>query len=636
MIQFIRFLSCLSFVLLCALFCTGAAPSMQVVDICAQCSCFEVDNEIIVNCKGEDSPEAPGPAKKYFNLQSTVWPVSKDPVNNQLKIRAYFRNLQLPILPRLPPSQFVRELHFSNNAINSYRDESFQQFKQLESLTLINNNLGVLEKDFFATKNILKHLDLSNNTLTSIAALERASFEQLESIYLSHNALKFISAQATRALQNASIVRLEKCDLFSWECDDDLHWKELYLSGNKLTSISGTTFSHLPLLEVLDISHNKIQFIDAQAFVFLNQLQHIDLSFNSVNSLANLHLPSTLNIVNVAGNSISQWPFGDLPEDLQRLEIQQNLLTELQLAQTVNLVALNASDNRLDSFNGDSFPLLVELDLSYNQFSELPRNLGNHLRILILDGNPYERIFFDSRVSLELLSLNRLPNLAELGSYSFWKLVSREDDKERDCVEIRISHCPKLKTINPSAFENVDLCRLDLSYNALTSISKNLIDWESLGGEINLQGNPWDCNCSQQWMVEEILPMIYETKDLQYLLEDFRCASPENRKNVRLVKYLNHHGVFCGGPQLARLVDGTQSQGTVKAGFANILCAVDDEACLHMHTGSGFYAFCVMVAVTLLVSVVLLIFIIIRRKRENRRISYESIWLIKNKKSTSL
>lgn len=137
---------------------------------------------------------------------------------------------------------------------------------------------------------------------------------------------------------------------------------------------------------------------------------------------ANIKLPSALNSISIAGNSIGQWPFADLPESLELLEIQNNRLTDLHLAQTVNVLILNASDNELDVFNGDSFPKLTTLDLSYNKFSELPRKLGKNLLGLILDGNPFERIFFDEHVSLKFLSLSRLPNLKELGEYSFWRL----------------------------------------------------------------------------------------------------------------------------------------------------------------------------------------------------------------------
>lgn len=153
------------------------------------------------------------------------------------------------------------------------------------------------------------------------------------------------------------------------------------------------------------------------------QLDHLDLSYNSIVNLGgNLLLPETLRMVSMAGNGVDRWPFAKIPKDLQVLHMQDNKLTDLNLGQTANVLILNVSNNQLDVFYGDSFPELTELDLSDNLFTDLPRNLGRQLRRLILDGNPFERVFFETKVSLEKLSLNRLPNLVELEAFSFWKL----------------------------------------------------------------------------------------------------------------------------------------------------------------------------------------------------------------------
>ncbi|XP_065092156.1 insulin-like growth factor-binding protein complex acid labile subunit [Ochlerotatus camptorhynchus] len=604
-----------------------ATGVIQMVEICSLCFCFEdVDNdEVTVECLGG------GQSTKFFDLKSIVWPVAKDATSVPLKVRAHFGGLHLQHLPKISTRTNVVELTFKNTAISSFQNEPFEGFKNLETLTVTGNRLGVIEKDFFALKNNLKRLDLSNNSLTAVTALERSSFEQLEYIDLSHNKLKLISVHLTRALQDASTVRLEHCDLYNWESDGLPRWKWLYLSWNKLTVVGGSTFSNLQQLQALYLSHNEIQFVDPQAFSNLDQLNQLDLSYNSITNLAgNLFLPQALHMVSMAGNGVDRWPFAKIPADVQVLNIQDNKLTDVNLGQTVNILILNASNNQLDVFFGDFFPELTELDLSDNLLTDLPRNLGKQLRILILDGNPFKRVFFESRVSLKLLSLNRLPNLVEVEAYSFWKLVGVEDEKEQDCVEIQISHCPKLRIIEANAFDETDLCKLDLSYNQLTSIPENLTEWENLRGEINLQGNPWDCSCSGQWLVDDILPLIYQKEDLQYLLDDLRCAGPVSRKDARLVKYLNHRGAFCGGPQLARLVDGTQPGDLSKAGFPIIICSADDEACWHVHKGTGFIAFCVMLAVTMLVSIAMLVAIVIRRKRKTQKNTFDSDWLMKN------
>jgi len=60
--------------------------------------------------------------------------------------------------------------------------------------------------------------------------------------------------------------------------------------------------------------------------------------------------------------------------------------------------------------------------------------------------------------------------------------------------------------------------QLDLSYNALSFLHENVTHWESLESA-DLQGNPWDCTCRLQWVLEQVLPLMYDTyQDLLYEL----------------------------------------------------------------------------------------------------------------------
>jgi len=74
--------------------------------------------------------------------------------------------------------------------------------------------------------------------------------------------------------------------------------------------------------------------------------------------------------------------------------------------------------------------------------------------------------------------------------------------------------------------------QLDLSYNALSFLDEDLTHWESLESA-NLQGNPWDCTCRLQWVLDKVLPLIYNTsQDLLYELRLVRilyCRSFEEK-----------------------------------------------------------------------------------------------------------
>lgn len=81
-----------------------------------------------------------------------------------------------------------------------------------------------------------------------ITALERARFNKLQWIDLSNNKLNIVSIQLLNVLQNASVVGLEGCEIYSWDHGGELEWKVLHLGWNKLTAILAGTFSNLQRL----------------------------------------------------------------------------------------------------------------------------------------------------------------------------------------------------------------------------------------------------------------------------------------------------------------------------------------------------------------------------------------------------
>lgn len=112
-------------------------------------------------------------------------------------------------------------------------------------------------------------------------------------------------------------------------------------------------------------------------------------------------------------------------------------------------------------------------------------------------------------------------------------------------MELIISHNSALKLIKNS-FERVPkLCRLDLSYNNLQTINHNWMNWSALSHGVDLQGNPIECTCNSQWLLDYFVPMLYEHKESQHYLLELRCAAPESYKGHRLVRYMNHEDVFC-------------------------------------------------------------------------------------------
>jgi hypothetical protein len=65
--------------------------------------------------------------------------------------------------------------------------------------------------------------------------------------------------------------------------------------------------------------------------------------------------------------------------------------------------------------------------------------------------------------------------------------------------------------------------QLDLSHNALSFLDERVTQWDSLEA-VDLQGNPWDCSCPLQWVLDRVVPHVYSTS--QDLLYEFRFVHP--------------------------------------------------------------------------------------------------------------
>lgn len=219
-------------------------------------------------------------------------------------------------------------------------------------------------------------------------------------------------------------------------------------------------------------------------------------------------------------NQLVDWPFYKTPELLTHLYLQNNQLKTLTPTSPNHLRFLNVSGNQLKTFTNQQLKSLEVLDLSSNQFDYVPHEfdvMTPMLEVLILDRNNIDAIYGLSVQSLNHLSLSYLP-LKTLTTQAF---RSTSGEFKND-LTLTISHCPQLMKIEEETFMEMNIKSLDLSYNNFTSLPEKLVDWIEVTGEINLQGNPFDCSCSEQWMLDVILNKIYSNKKHQHLLLDLK------------------------------------------------------------------------------------------------------------------
>ncbi|XP_035907216.1 leucine-rich repeat neuronal protein 1-like [Anopheles stephensi] len=294
--------------------------------------------------------------------------------------------------------------------------------------------------------------------------------------------------------------------------------QHLDLSNNWITDIKGLKTFTLSRLTHLNLSYNRLESVRTELSK-LEALETLDLSHNSIRKGDRpIILPQALRRLLLHHNELTEWPFESLPYTLTDLSLSFNRLELTKDAPDIR--KLDLSSNRLASFCGDCFPLLEELDLSSNYFEEFPK-FGK------LTG-----------ATIRKVSFNRMPNLRTLDKSAF-------EDTEH-LQELEISFCPRLATIASHTFTGLkELERLDLSYNALQQVPEDMINWKAIKQGVDLQGNPINCNCSMQWLVDKVIPAMHSHRELHKLFPELRCAQPAMYKDY-LVAYLTvHDNLLC-------------------------------------------------------------------------------------------
>ncbi|KAG4076224.1 hypothetical protein HA402_014773 [Bradysia odoriphaga] len=362
--------------------------------------------------------------------------------------------------------------------------------------------------------------------------------------------------QTTKTIVNISVVRADICDLCS--CDgeesetvfrikcltetkvgtvnvdlENIQWPTINRSLE--AHFNNMQFDHLPKLlgsatvKAINLDHNLIETIKSDPFKQCKNLKSLSIANNSIHDLPKDFLKSThlLRHLNLSHNSLSDIDSGVLSHltSLRSIDLSYNKLKTLSvgIVDTLdNVEILNLEGNDIIFIQipeRRTLPLEI-LDLSFNAFTTVPQNLGAkapRLDTLILDHNPIEIIDFVDPIYLRKLSLKNMSLLQDISAAAL-----RNVDGQDDCMEVVISHCEKLSNIDRNAMRHLDLCYLDLSYNNLSSIPELLTNWTRLNKGIDLQGNPFECSCSEQWMLDVILQQLYLNESQQQFAVQFK------------------------------------------------------------------------------------------------------------------
>ncbi|XP_050100781.1 leucine-rich repeat neuronal protein 1-like [Anopheles aquasalis] len=363
------------------------------------------------------------------------------------------------------------------------------------------SGLDVMEIDSLYGYERITSLILDEN---QISKLERESFEnfkRLTKLSLRQNAITELKVLLHR--------------------NNELQY--LDLSHNQITRLDA--FKEHPLLSWprlthLNLSFNRIETITHQLSK-LEQLVWLDLSNNQIHRDGGnpMILPNNLRELAMNSNRLTDWPFDSIPPSVSHLSMCCNELQTLKPAMGVQW--LDLSHNSLAHMETDTFPAVEELNISSNYFDSLPF-LSNSS-----DSWPLKRLI-----------CNRMPNLRAIDKNFIAKAAN--------LVELEITICPKLTSLEPELFMGLKaLERLDLSYNGFQQVPEQLVHWNRIKHGVNLQGNPFNCKCSLQWMLDKLIPEMKRNRELHHLFPHLRCARPAIFQGQLLVHLTAYDNALC-------------------------------------------------------------------------------------------
>lgn len=336
------------------------------------------------------------------------------------------------------------------------------QFQNIEELILSKNNLTLISPNIFIKLKHMKKLDLSENLLSEIYINGLAKSNNLDELNYSNNKLKIFNN-----------IIFDKISTIT----------KLNLSHNYIKILKSTTISK-PVISLisLDLSYNNITFIDNVFLKPFLHLQHLDLSFNKITLISEnafLQLPD-LRTLRINNNFLISLNFNELPENLIELHIEYNKIVKLlyesfqirgldvefnnisrletNLASLHSLVYLNVSGNKLVKFPNVTLQRLKVLDISNNNYSNIPKYLSSEnyplLSTLIVSGNLMKDLTFHSKLKLRSFIANYIPLLEKINNDAFLKLEAPIDD----CINLTISNNKKLISIDEKALDHMNAC----------------------------------------------------------------------------------------------------------------------------------------------------------------------------------
>ncbi|XP_046746611.1 leucine-rich repeat neuronal protein 1-like [Diprion similis] len=310
---------------------------------------------------------------------------------------------------------------------------------------------------------------------------------------------------------------------------------ELNLRGNFFDSFSDCS-AYLDKLEILDLSQNNLQ-----RFFFKcstkNNLAKLNVSHNQLPFLNDTALTtqiSNLQVLDLSYNvlqHITHWTFEHM-KALHVLKLNENPL-----------------NNNIDEDAFKNLVSLIDLDLNNISCSNFPAGLFTplvSLRHLTLSSNPIEHLP-ELPAGIQVLDISRT-NIISLGQIaaSHLRILRMNEMPKFECLNLTdlvnlrnltvlsADNCPKLTSLAvqpPTEDLLPELHRLSVRNCSIDRVERELRPVMLRVSNLDLQLNPWQCNCKTQWIVS--------INSMRKYSDELRCNSPIKMRGRRLFEALD-------------------------------------------------------------------------------------------------
>ncbi|KAG8433848.1 hypothetical protein GDO86_012280 [Hymenochirus boettgeri] len=257
----------------------------------------------------------------------------------------------------------LKELRLDNNLLTDLYESSFLDLTELQILNLRNNMLSVIFPNAFHSLKNLKILDLGGNKIGKLEADSFFGLHNLTKLYLDRNHIKTITGYIFSHVESTLFVLDLGSNQLRFSTSKQRfspfrNLSKLYdlkLQGQQpygLTVIPQGFFNGLRSLRALYLTNNRLTSLSANLFDELSKLKYLSLAenCNGIQDLPpgifkNINNLTELNLENICLQDIKPEVFSTLP-NLKKLQLTKNVLKHINVKVLDNMTNLKYLDLR--------------------------------------------------------------------------------------------------------------------------------------------------------------------------------------------------------------------------------------------------------------------------------------------------